>query len=186
MPVTSEDCKVYERAATEKWLGEHDTSPSTNKKMGKKLFPAPQARSTIEAPLKSGVVSEENVMREWGCILTACQLVASLLSHSYLFGLFSEGCSEEEEAQVRGDSQEIFSGSGGRKCLCMLGYARMHGEFGLKKDTKQARRWFKRWAELEIISCKVIYGVGSCTELEAMLMSDLGCTIPLRQLTCRT
>ena len=46
-PVTAEDGKIYERAAIEKWRSQKATSPSTNKKIGKKLFPAPQAKSTI-------------------------------------------------------------------------------------------------------------------------------------------
>ena len=58
-PVTAEDGKIYERSAIEQWLSQKMTSPSTNNPMGRRLFPAPQAKSTIEALVKSGAVSEE-------------------------------------------------------------------------------------------------------------------------------
>ena len=60
-PVMAEDGKIYERSAIEQWLREKRTSPSTNNTMGHRLFPAPQAKSTIEALVKSGAVSDDKV-----------------------------------------------------------------------------------------------------------------------------
>ena len=59
-PVTAEDGKVYEETAIREWFSKKEgepTSPSTGAVIGTKLFPAPQARNTIEALVKSGAIA---------------------------------------------------------------------------------------------------------------------------------
>ena len=61
-PVTAEDGKIYEEKAIREWFSKKDgapTSPSTGAVIGTKLFPAPQARNTIEALVKSGAIDGE-------------------------------------------------------------------------------------------------------------------------------
>jgi len=55
-PVTAEDGKIYERAAIEDWLKNHDKSPCTNVSMGKKLMPALQVKNMIEKLVQSGAI----------------------------------------------------------------------------------------------------------------------------------
>ena len=60
-PVTAEDGKIYEEKAIREWFSTKDvpTSPSTGAVIGTKLFPAPQARNTIEALVNSGAIEGE-------------------------------------------------------------------------------------------------------------------------------
>ena len=61
-PVTAEDGKIYEEKAIREWFSKKDgdpTSPSTGAVIGTKLFPAPQARNTIEALIESGAIAGE-------------------------------------------------------------------------------------------------------------------------------
>lgn len=56
-PVTAEDGHVYERSAIEQWfsLGKQ-SSPVSNKAMGRKLMGAPQVRSALEQLVRTGAV----------------------------------------------------------------------------------------------------------------------------------
>ncbi len=61
-PVTTEDGKVYERAAIELWFETREgdpTSPMTNTVIGTQLTPAPQIRNRIEALVESGAIEGE-------------------------------------------------------------------------------------------------------------------------------
>ncbi|CAB9529178.1 Sel1 domain protein repeat-containing protein [Seminavis robusta] len=58
-PVTAEDGRIYDRISIETHINNHPRglkSPITNKKMGKKLFPAIQHRNTIEILVENGVI----------------------------------------------------------------------------------------------------------------------------------
>lgn len=67
-PVTAEDGRVYERLAIEKHIkarqGRQVQSPITNAPMGKKLYPAPQHKNTIETLVESGVIKGE-LAKQW-------------------------------------------------------------------------------------------------------------------------
>ena len=60
-PVMAEDGRVYERAAIEKYFATKSRSmvksPMTNKMIGKQLFPAVQAKNTIEASIENGYIT---------------------------------------------------------------------------------------------------------------------------------
>jgi hypothetical protein len=60
-PVTAEDGRIYEKEAIESWMrqrpGQELKSPVTNEPMGRKLFPAVQAKNTIRSMVKSGAIS---------------------------------------------------------------------------------------------------------------------------------
>lgn len=65
-PVTAEDGRIYERSAIEECIesrGDDLKSPITNQPMGTQLFPAVQARNTIERLVRSGVVSGDKAAR---------------------------------------------------------------------------------------------------------------------------
>ena len=64
-PVMTCDGQCYERAAISEWLGTHDTSPNTGKKLPcKDLTPAPAVRSTVERLVTSGCLAPEET-RQW-------------------------------------------------------------------------------------------------------------------------
>jgi hypothetical protein len=129
-PVMAEDGKIYERSAIEQWLREKMTSPSTNNPMGGRLFPAPQAKSTIEALVKSGEVSDDKA-KAWKAKL-------------------------ENEKKVK-KWREAAEG-GDADAMRQLAKSYSYGENGLPKDWKQAREWAKRGAELGDVKCMGNYG----------------------------
>ncbi|GMI46999.1 hypothetical protein TrCOL_g11128 [Triparma columacea] len=129
-PVMAEDGKIYERSAIEQWLREKMTSPSTNNPMGRRLFPAPQAKSTIEALVKSGAVSDDKA-KAWN---------AKLKNEKKL--------KKWREAAEGGDAN----------AMRQLARSYAYGESGLPKDGKQAREWLKRGAKLGNVECMGGYG----------------------------
>jgi hypothetical protein len=129
-PVTAEDGKIYERSAIEQWLRTKRTSPSTNNHMGRRLFPAPQAKSTIEALVKSGAVSDDKA-KAWKAKLK-----------------------NEEKVKKWREAAEVGDADAMRK----LARSYQNGEYGHPKDFKQAREWLKRGAELGNVVCMGGYG----------------------------
>jgi hypothetical protein len=129
-PVMAEDGKIYERSAIEQWLREKMTSPSTNIPMGGRLFPAPQAKSTIEALVKSGAVSEDKA-KAWKAKLKN-----------------EEKVKKWREAAEGGDADAMLQ----------LAKSYENGQNGLPKDMKQAREWYKHGAELGNVKCMGRYG----------------------------
>ena len=55
-PVTAQDGRIYEKAAIQRWLSEHQRSPATGAPMGTALLPATQVRNTIERLVQSGLI----------------------------------------------------------------------------------------------------------------------------------
>lgn len=129
-PVTAKDGNIYERSAIERWLRDHNTSPSTNQRMGSRLLPAPQAKSTIEALVKSGAVSDDKA-KAWKAKL-------------------------EDEKKVKKWREAAEGGDG--NAMYHLGVSYDSGKYGLPKDRKQSREWYKRGAELENVRCMGAYG----------------------------
>ena len=120
-PVTAEDGKIYEEKAIREWFSKKDgepTSPSTGAVIGTKLFPAPQARNTIEALVKSGAIA--------GDMATAW--VKKL----------------EDETKVKVLRAKAEGGDG--ESMWKLGVFYESGEYGLAKDDVQARAWYDRSA----------------------------------------
>ena len=120
-PVTTEDGKVYERAAIELWFETREgdpTSPMTNTVIGTQLTPAPQIRNRIEALVESGAIEGE-IAETWKRKLAAEKRVRKLLAKA-------EG----------GDGEAMYR----------LGVRYKLGINGLAKDDLQARAWFKRSA----------------------------------------
>ena len=58
--VTAADGHNYERSAIEMWLADHDSSPITREPIEKSVITNLQAKSTIEALIKAGVVNAED------------------------------------------------------------------------------------------------------------------------------
>ncbi|GMI47001.1 hypothetical protein TrCOL_g11130 [Triparma columacea] len=134
-PVMAEDGKIYERSAIEQWLRTKRTSPSTNNPMEGRLFPAPQAKSTIEALVKSGAVSDDKA-KAWKTKL-------------------------ENEEKVKKWREALLQAAEGGDANAMrqLGTSYSYGLNGLPIDKKQAREWLKRGAELGNVACMGVYGV---------------------------
>ena len=120
-PVTAEDGKIYEEKAIREWWSQKDgdpTSPSTGAVIGTKLLPAPQARNTIEALVKSGAIEGE-LAEAWNKKLA-------------------------DETKVKEKRAEAEGGDGG--AMWQLGAWYQLGRNGLTKDIAQARAWFERSA----------------------------------------
>ena len=120
-PVTAEDGKIYEEKAIREWWSQKDgdpTSPSTGAVIGTKLFPAPQARNTIEALVKSGAIAGE-------------------IAEAWKEKLEDEKAVEEIRAKADG---------GDGDAMYRLGVWYQYGKNGLTNDKAQARAWYERSA----------------------------------------
>ena len=120
-PVMAEDGKIYEEKAIREWWSQKDgdpTSPSTGAVIGTKLFPAPQARNTIEALVKSGAIAGE-------------------IAEAWKEKLEDEKAVEEIRAKADG---------GDGDAMYRLGVWYQYGKNGLAEDYVQARAWFVRSA----------------------------------------
>jgi len=120
-PVTAEDGKIYEEKAIREWWSQKDgepTSPSTGAVIGTKLFPAPQARNTIEALVKSGAIEGE-------------------LAEAWKIKLADETLVKELRAKAEGGDGES---------MWQLGIWYRYGQNGLAVDKAQARAWYERSA----------------------------------------
>ena len=120
-PVMADDGKIYEEKAIREWWSQKDgdpTSPSTGAVIGTKLFPAPQARNTIEALVKSGAIEGE-------------------LAEAWNKKLKQETRVKEMRAKAEGGDGES---------MWRLGNWHGHGKYGLAKDPAQSRAWYERSA----------------------------------------
>jgi hypothetical protein len=120
-PVMADDGKIYEEKAIREWFSKKDgepTSPSTGAVIGTKLLPAPQARNTIEALVKSGAIVGE-------------------LATAWTEKLEQETKVKEMRAKAEG---------GDRYAMFRLGLWYQLGRNGLTKDAAQARAWCERSA----------------------------------------
>ena len=120
-PVTAEDGKIYEEKAIREWFSKKDgepTSPSTGAVIGTRLFPAPQARNTIEALVESGAIDGE-IAEAWKLKLA-------------------------DEAKMKEGRAKAEAGDGGGSWW--LGTCYQFGLRGLAKDNAQARAWYERSA----------------------------------------
>ena len=118
-PVTAEDGRVYEKASIEEWLAQKQTSPVTNVAMGIRLLPAVQVRSVIRNLVQSGAISGDKADK------------------------WQERIAEEEEfvdMRKRAEDGDALS-------TLYLGTLYFEGT-GVRKDRNQARRWYRKAAEL--------------------------------------
>ena len=144
-PVVAEDGKLYERAAIEEYLERKADqvtvkSPITNEEMGKRLVPATHVKSAIATLVESGQVEEE-VAAAWKQARLNNAQVAALKARA-----------EAGEAHAMG----------------RLGFSYRDGTRGLRKDPKEAFKWFKAAADRRdppaATSCGVAYINGSGVE----------------------
>ena len=145
-PATAEDGKIYERSAIQTWLDKNERSPSTGEPMGKRLFPAVQARSTIEQLVKSGEVDAEKAAA-WTKKL-------------------------DEETRVKEWKSKAESGDA--EAMFELSCVYESGDFGLAKDDKQARAWAERAAELGHVKSMADFGLYLCEGTGGKKNSQLG------------
>ena len=129
-PATAEDGKIYERSAIKTWLEKNQRSPSTGAPMGKRLFPAVQARSTIEHLVKSGAVDAEK----------AAAWTKNLKEETWV--------KEWKSKAESGNAEAMY------KLSCTFGL----GQFGVAQDDKQARAWAERAADLGHVKSMAEYG----------------------------
>ena len=118
-PVTAEDGRVYEKASIEEWLAQKQTSPVTNVAMGTRLLPAVQVRSVIRNLVQSGAISGDKADK------------------------WQERIAEEEEfVDTRKRAED-----GDAEAMNSLGALYSEGT-GVRKERNQARRWYRKAAEL--------------------------------------
>lgn len=141
-PVVAEDGRLYERAAIEEYLERKAgqvvvKSPVTREDMGKRLIPATHVRTAITTLVDGGQVDAETATA-WKQERVNQALVAAL----------------HAKAEA-GDSHSM-----GR-----LGFSYRDGTRGLRKDPKEAFKWFKKAADRgdppAATSCGVAYINGS-------------------------
>ena len=120
-PVTAEDGKIYEEKAIREWFSKKDgdpTSPSTGAVIGTKLFPAPQARNTIEALIESGAIAGE----------------------------LAEAWTEKLEQEKNTKALRAMAERGDGEAMHLLGLGYEKGSYGLAEDEVEARAWYERSA----------------------------------------
>ena len=130
-PVIAEDGKVYEKGAIEEWLGKQQRSPFTGLPMGTRLMPATQARNTIEQLVQSGAIEGEKAA-SWKKKL--------------------EG--EKKLKQLR---EKAEAGDAGAMHSMYRAYTSDVAEYGLMRDSRQARAWLERGARLQHPKCMTHY-----------------------------
>ena len=148
-PVTAEDGKIYEEKAIREWWSQKDgdpTSPSTGAVIGTKLLPAPQARNTIEALVKSGAIEGE-LAEAWTKKLELAKEV------------------KEIRAKAEG-------GDGG--AMYTIGIHYEYGMNGVAQDIAQARAWYERGAAVRDRSCLAKMGMRQVIGLDGPPNIGLG------------
>ena len=124
-PVTAEDGRIYEKEAIESWMrqrpGQELKSPVTNEPMGRKLFPAVQAKNTIRSMVKSGAISGDKA-EAWKKRI-------------------------EEEEQVT--ETRRLAEQGNAAAMYNMGVYHRDGCKGVAQDEKQAFEWFQKAADLD-------------------------------------
>jgi hypothetical protein len=118
-PVTAEDGRVYERTAIEEHFKSHQgllKSPITNKKMGQRLFPAPQTKSLIETLVENGGIGGD-LASKWNEKVKQQKKMEDLLKKA-----------------AGGNSGAMYS----------VGSCYYSGVHGFKKDQKLALEWYKK------------------------------------------
>jgi TPR repeat protein len=118
-PVMAEDGKVYERAAIEDWLKQHQRSPITNLPMGTKLVAATQIKNIIERMVISDALPEDKA------------------------SAWKERIRQQEEVVEKRRAVE----AGDLEAAHTLGNWYDHGKNGLAVDQKRAFEFFKVAAE---------------------------------------
>jgi len=144
-PVEAEDGRLYERAAIEEYLERKGDqvmvkSPMTNQDMGKRLVPATHVKNAIASLVESGQVDAETTSA-WK------EARANL-------------------AQVNALTAKAEAGDA--HAMGRLGFSYRDGTRGLRKDPKEAFKWFKAAADRKdppaATSCGVAYINGSGVE----------------------
>ena len=160
-PVEAEDGRLYERAAIEAYF-EHKAnqvmvkSPVTNQEMGKQLVPATHVRDAITKLVQSGQVDAEATAAWKQARLNLVQVTA-----------------------LRAKAAE-----GNAHAMGRLGFSYRDGTRGLRKDPKEAFKWFKKAADLKdapaACSCGVAYINGSGVErnhVRGIMMITIAATL---------
>lgn len=160
-PVEAEDGRLYERAAIEEYLERKADqvmvkSPITNEDMGKRLVPATHVKNAIASLVESGQVDAET---------TAVWKQARL--------------DQAQAAALRARAE-----AGDAHAMGRLGFSYRDGTRGLKKDPKEAFKWFKKAADLgdppAATSCGVAYINGSGVErnhVRGIMMITIAATL---------
>ena len=151
-PVMAEDGRVYERAAIEKYFATKSRSmvksPMTNKMIGKQLFPAVQAKNTIEASIENGYITGD-LANNWSGQKRKKK--------------------EMEETEKKAESGDILS-------MEKLADAYLHGNRGFKQDKCLAFKWYDKARTTEstyglaVVGQMLGYGVGVAMDKRRGLM----------------
>ena len=160
-PVEAEDGRLYERAAIEEYLERKGDqvmvkSPMTNQDMGKRLVPATHVKNAIASLVESGQVDAET----------------------------ADAWKEARANQAQVNALRAKAERGDPHAMGRLGFSYRDGTRGLKKDPKEAFRWFKKAADLKdppaATSCGVAYINGSGVErnhVRGIMMITIAATL---------
>ena len=141
-PVEAEDGKIYERAAIEEHFAKHENdanckSPLTIQPMGKRLIPATWVKNAVAKLVELGLADSED---------------AKVYKQARL-----------DQAQVA--ALKAKAEAGNAHAMGRLGFSYRDGTRGLRKDPKEAFKWFKAAADRRdppaATSCGVAYINGS-------------------------
>ena len=75
-PVIARDGRIYERSAIKTWFESKDTSPCTNKKIGKLLVRAPHVKNIIKKIILTGVVNMDEASTGYGVVIMDEELIS--------------------------------------------------------------------------------------------------------------
>ena len=134
-PVIAADGRTYERSAIEEHIrvqGDALRSPISNEPMSSALITNPQARSTIEQLVRTGVLGGDKAER-------------------WLARLKDEDKLKAMRARAEG---------GDAAAMWELGCSHMNGLRGLEQDWPAAYGWYRRGADLGDASC--LWKAGEC------------------------
>jgi len=160
-PVEAEDGRLYERAAIEEYLERKADqvmvkSPLTNQDMGKRLVPATHVKNAITRLVESGQVDAETAAA-W---------------------------KQARANQAQVNALRAKAEAGDAHAMGRLGFSYRDGTRGLKKDQKEAFKWFKMAADLKdppaATSCGVAYINGAGVErnhVRGIMMITIAATL---------
>ena len=125
-PAVAEDGKIYEYELIDRWLKKHNTSPTTNARMGKNLVKSTSIRNTIENLVKgfqasSGTEEDKALVDDWNLRYKHQQ--DQIISEQNMKSLIAKAKSGDADAMEQ------------------VGRNYRLGRHGFKKDTKKGNRW---------------------------------------------
>eukprot|EP00978_Attheya_sp_CCMP212_P028017 scaffold95569_cov42-Attheya_sp.AAC.1 len=130
-PVTTEDGQIYERSAILQHFEKNGyTSPITRYFIGDKLIPLVHAKSLIESSIRDGLIP--------------CEL--------------TDNWKEKETKRNEFDTLVRLAKGGDPDAMCSVGTIYRFGKKGVRKDGKEAFKWWKRASDKGNVRAMILVG----------------------------